>query len=240
MREVTYAKHALRSFAELYVKIAIESLNIETGEIQLGYQRKRFEGNLIEQIFLSDKLDNGAGYADKLSKPEEVKKILDRIINDIKPIWEGSWHKDCDSSCQNCLRNYDNRKVHGLLNWKLALDMAEIAYDVKYDEDRWFYGIEKKLENFVNSYSEREFELKKLGNMFAVINFKKNVGVILTHPLWNTSKEIYWPDGLRQAFVDLSSLDGLEDIVPEDAFLDVMTFENSSVKLFHKLMRLKQ
>ena len=238
--EVPYAKHALRSFAELYVKIAIESLNIETGEIQLGYQRKRFDGNLIEQVFLSDKLENGAGYADKLSKPEEVKKILDRIINDIKPIWEGSWHKDCDSSCQNCLRNYDNRKVHGLLNWKLALDMAEIAYDVKYDEDRWFYGIEKKLENFVNSYSEREFELKKLGNMFAVINFKKNVGVILTHPLWNTSKEIYWPDGLRQAFVDLSSLSGLEDIVPEDAFLDVMTFENSPVKLFHKLMRLDQ
>ena len=76
--------------------------------------------------------------------------------------------------------------------------------------------------------------------MFAIINPKKNTGVILTHPLWNTSKEIYWPDELRQAFTDLSSQDGLGNIVPEDAFLDLMTFENSSVKLFHKLMRLKQ
>ena len=237
LREMPHAaKNALRSFAELYVKVALEILDIEASEIQVGYQRKKKNGNLVEQIFLSDKLDNGAGYADKLSEEEVTLKILDTIIKDIKPEWESSKHNNCDSSCQKCLRNYDNRKVHGLLNWKLALDMTEIASGLRYDEDRWFDGIEKKLDGFVDAYSELSFEIKKLGNIYAVVNNKRKLGVILTHPLWNTSREIYWPDVLRQAFTDLSAISGMEDILPEKSFLDIMTFEKAPVELFHQLL----
>ena len=43
--------------------------------------------------------------------------------------------------------------------------MAEIASGLRYDEDRWFDGIEKKLDGFVNAYSGLSFEIKKLGNI---------------------------------------------------------------------------
>ena len=33
----------------------------------------------------------------------------------------------CDTSCNLCLRDFGNLSYHGLLDWRLALDMARIA-----------------------------------------------------------------------------------------------------------------
>src|SRR5262249_47596418 len=33
---------------------------------------------------------------------------------------------DCDTSCNRCLRDFQNLPYHGLLDWRLALDMARI------------------------------------------------------------------------------------------------------------------
>jgi len=34
---------------------------------------------------------------------------------------------ECDTSCNLCLRDFANLAYHGLLDWRLALDMARIA-----------------------------------------------------------------------------------------------------------------
>jgi hypothetical protein len=34
---------------------------------------------------------------------------------------------ECDTSCNRCLRDFHNLPYHGLLDWRLALDMARIA-----------------------------------------------------------------------------------------------------------------
>ncbi len=34
---------------------------------------------------------------------------------------------ECDTSCNRCLRDFHNLPYHGLLDWRLALDMARLA-----------------------------------------------------------------------------------------------------------------
>src|SRR5262249_19972218 len=34
---------------------------------------------------------------------------------------------ECDTSCNRCLRDFANLPYHGLLDWRLALDMARLA-----------------------------------------------------------------------------------------------------------------
>ena len=42
--------------------------------------------------------------------------------------WLSETHAtECDTSCNQCLRDYSNMPYHGLLDWRLALDMARIA-----------------------------------------------------------------------------------------------------------------
>jgi DEAD/DEAH box helicase domain-containing protein len=35
--------------------------------------------------------------------------------------------QECDTSCNRCLRDFHNLPYHGLLDWRLALDMARIT-----------------------------------------------------------------------------------------------------------------
>ena len=35
----------------------------------------------------------------------------------------------CFTSCPDCLRSYSNLAYHGVLDWHLAIDMAELALD---------------------------------------------------------------------------------------------------------------
>ena len=36
-------------------------------------------------------------------------------------------NNECDTSCNTCLRDFHNLPYHGLLDWRLALDMARLA-----------------------------------------------------------------------------------------------------------------
>ena len=116
---VPAARAAIRSFAELFIKTASAKLEIELGELQVGFQSKRIDSSIVEQIFISDKLENGAGYASVLATKTVIEKILNEVLKSIKPRFEAKLHSsECDSACPNCLRSYENRKNHGYLNWK--------------------------------------------------------------------------------------------------------------------------
>ena len=234
---VPAARAAIRSFAELFIKTASAKLEIELGELQVGFQSKRIDSSIVEQIFISDKLENGAGYASVLATKTVIEKILNEVLESIKPRFEAKLHSsECDSACPNCLRSYENRKNHGYLNWKLALDMAEIACGLNYDENRWFHNIELQVKNFINSYPELELELFKSNNLYGVICPSKNNGLIFTHPLWNTSNNQYWGDTLTQAYTDLVSKVPLIKTETNKIFLDLWTFQTNSRAAFEALV----
>jgi len=240
IKELPAAKAANRSFAELFLKTAATELDIGIGELQVGFQVKRSEDNssTVEQIFLSDSLENGAGYSNEIASKAMIEKILGKIILDTRYKFQKINHSgDCDSSCPDCLRSYENRRNHGYLDWRLALDLAEVAYGINYDESRWFKDAELLTDNLINSYQGIgvEFEKLKLGRLFAIVNKSNNRAVIFMHPLWNGINSFYWNDEQEQAFTDLKNyLPSLNQI--KSPFIDLWILRNKPQAIFDALI----
>ena len=99
---------------------------------------------MIGEVFLCDRLENGAGYCDYLAQPTEFGKLLQLgdATNANPDAIAAKWMSDqpglesttphaleCDTSCNLCMRDYYNLPYHGLLDWRLALDMVRLAAD---------------------------------------------------------------------------------------------------------------
>ncbi len=132
-----YARSALYSFGYLLRKFAtIQELDISTDELQVEVRPVRRDENVYGQIFIADKLANGAGYCRHLAEPNEkgefrLKNILqDMIKEDSKFYPELVDHgNQCDSSCYQCMRDYMNMSYHPLLDWRLGLDLVNLCLD---------------------------------------------------------------------------------------------------------------
>ena len=111
---------------------ASAELDVDPTELDAGFRSINQNGTPIGQAFLSDKLENGAGYCRWFGKPEHFQKLLDQAKPDVSASLAEVWMKEtynheCDSSCNTCLRDFYNLPYHGLLDWRLALDMARLA-----------------------------------------------------------------------------------------------------------------
>ena len=133
------------SFAFWLRSAAGAHLDVDPLELRSGYRST--SGSLvgssspvIGQAFLSDHLENGAGYCVKLGEPQQFQDLLLQgdvnSTNSIAEKWTSaaaasgphtSHATECDTSCNLCLRDFSNQPYHGLLDWRLALDMARIA-----------------------------------------------------------------------------------------------------------------
>src|SRR6185437_15545405 len=61
---------AFWSFAEILRRACQVALDIDPQELVMGLQARVVDGNPSARVFLADALDNGAGYAAELGKPE--------------------------------------------------------------------------------------------------------------------------------------------------------------------------
>ena len=100
-------------------------LDVEPGELDGGMYVTRQDGVAQAQAFLSDRLENGAGYATYLSKAETFTSLMDTCGGVLRRQW-GAHAPNCDTSCAKCLRDYTNLPFHPLLDWRLALDMIQM------------------------------------------------------------------------------------------------------------------
>ena len=105
-------------------------LDIETQELDTAIRTIQRNGQPMAQAFLCDKLENGAGYCRWLGQPSNFPKLLDKLDpyqrGSVTREWLGTHSKECDTSCNRCLRDFYNLPYHGLLDWRLAFDMARI------------------------------------------------------------------------------------------------------------------
>lgn len=115
-------------------------LDIDTNELQAGFRSLSRDGQPVGQAFLADQLENGAGYCRELATPARLQQLLDQAdverVGTIAHKWAGMvdtpgvgppHHAECDTSCNRCLRDFNNLPYHGLLDWRLGLDMARLA-----------------------------------------------------------------------------------------------------------------
>jgi hypothetical protein len=70
-------------------------------------------------------LENGSGFSWEIYL-NRFDAVMDYILNDLGRTYRADTHEGCDSSCYSCLRDYGNAGVHGLLDWRLGMELAEI------------------------------------------------------------------------------------------------------------------
>jgi len=111
---------------------AAAELDVDTTELDAGFRSLKANGTPIGQAFLSDKLENGAGYCRWFGEAARFQGLLNQansgISESLADLWMKESHRDeCDTSCNYCLRDFYNLPYHGLLDWRLALDVARLA-----------------------------------------------------------------------------------------------------------------
>lgn len=134
------AKAAWSSLAFLLQRAGGVMLDCAPDELECGFKPMELGGGVRgAQVFLADRLENGAGYAAEVSR--RFDKLLERILEPGGPFdWTADRH-GCQTSCYTCLRSYANMRFHPLLDWRLALDMARMLADERFspslDDPSW-------------------------------------------------------------------------------------------------------
>jgi DEAD/DEAH box helicase domain-containing protein len=189
------------SFAELFKRSAVDVLEISPGELTVGLQPIRNEdGTRVARIFLADDLANGAGYATHLGRKEVFSEVLRKIgeknsngewtMDSLAHEYELDAHaSDCLASCPDCLRSYDNRYLHPALDWRLALDVAELARDYELDISRWL-KLSQRLSKGITDSLEG-FEIQETGSLIAICNQSNKTAAVMSHPLWSVDNAKY-------------------------------------------------
>lgn len=182
---------AFLSWGYLLRRSVASYLDIDASELSIGYHVSSITHK--PEIFIVERLENGSGYCNFLSGRKYKNVPFEAII---KPLIEGgtlykflcspSHLENCMSSCYDCIRDYSNQQEHQILDWRLGLDMAKIAFDqnacIDFDTIYWKQYIET---NIALLLSKRNLKLEKDGNLYAAYDSNHDLIGIIVHPLWS-------------------------------------------------------
>ena len=97
-----------------------KDLNIERRDIKACLSAKLINGILDLSIVIYDSVPGGAGHSRRLVT-KDGKMLHSIFMSALKSMSECN----CEPSCYNCLRSYENQKVHDLLDRKLAIEFLK-------------------------------------------------------------------------------------------------------------------
>ena len=206
---------ALYSLAFMLRRAAAVYLDIQDYELKAGIRSQEDPalGLVVGQVFLSDTLENGAGYATYLGTPAVMRELLEMVARptprqfydrNVAPLHADS----CDTSCPDCLRSYSNLAYHNLLDWRLAIDMAQLALDpsapISLASPQW---------SRVADVAATTLEAARPTSRRTVIAGLPALtdgaeAVIVTHPLWRTERAALGPE-LAAAWDEAERVRGL-------------------------------
>jgi DEAD/DEAH box helicase domain-containing protein len=184
---------AMWSFAEIVRQGCQITLDVQPDELQVGLQPARSNGVRTHRVFVADALENGAGYATELGKIENLKGVLDDVLGELADSYESEQHRACTESCPDCLRSYDNRWLHGALDWRLGLDVARLAAGHRLDASRWLSRSEVLCRSFSRAYTAAvRTDTHEVGDgLLAVVRSDRQRGVVIGHPLWRREPALF-------------------------------------------------
>ena len=221
---------ALWSLAELLRIAAGTELDVNPNELEVGLQPWKTEaGTVTRRIFIADSLENGAGYARHLGSPGVLERIVGNVVETIGLKIELPGHvESCDSSCPDCLRSYDNRFVHSHLDWRLALDLAQLARGDPLVAQRWLGRSETIVGSFVAAFgSHTDFEMVVSGELHGVTSPQVGRAAMFGHPLWRADPA-YFVGAQRDADLQLRSGHDVREV----RFFDLRTLQRHPAKVF--------
>jgi len=198
------AKAAWYSFGFMIRRAAAFHLDVADSEIDMGIQPfKDFSVPFdppSAKIFLSDTLENGAGYSALLGDPNEFEGLLLLILGQ-HPVRGEQFHgphvseshkRDCSTSCHRCLREFGNMAYHTILDWRLGLDMARLAMDagaaIDLEQDYWAGLIERQTPPYLETFG---LQTEIVDGVYCGIDETRGDAVVVTHPLWDLNPANY-------------------------------------------------
>jgi hypothetical protein len=187
------------SLAFLLRTAAVASLDVDVQELSAGFRTIPGQFGPVGQVFLSDSLENGAGYCRWLSEHDNFLEILSRLA--VSPAGEsaalllGVHASECDASCNRCLRDYYNLPYHGVLDWRLGLEMARLlaSQSTQFDlSSSWEKNQNPWLCLFDGQQSPVTASLRQLGydpapeiaGLRVYVSEHRRIVLVLRHPLW--------------------------------------------------------
>lgn len=186
---------ALYSFGFLARRAAADQLDVHEREIKVGLRVLRdAAGDVVGQIFISDSLENGAGYASLLGTPARAEALLRYMVGQSSPTFYGflvgQQHagpglNGCTTSCPDCLRDFSNLPYHSILDWRLGLDVARLALDpaaaIDFSVPYW-QGVDAAAAG-PHFAAMPGWQPVTFGGLCAAR--RNDRAIIITHPLWN-------------------------------------------------------
>ncbi|GAA4116108.1 DEAD/DEAH box helicase [Knoellia locipacati] len=202
------------SLAEVLRRSAKRLLDIDPQELEFGLYPTS-QGSMT--VFIADALDNGAGYAAELGSEDNFRELLSTTRLALERDWNEKAHSACASSCLDCLRSYDNRRLHGALDWRLALDMLDLLAGEALAPSRWF---DLGLETARGIASTRLMSLEAgqtEGGVPYLAHRDRGKAVLLGHPLWQRDED-YAVDEQIIAIDELEDSLGAHGTTQSDVF----------------------
>ncbi|NKG19880.1 DEAD/DEAH box helicase [Paeniglutamicibacter terrestris] len=183
----------LWSMAEVLRTAAKHALDIDPQEMQAGLQHRMVGSVASARVFLADTLDNGAGYAAQIAKPDVFGNLLRETRKNLQAEFEDAEHQGCSTSCPDCLRSWDNQRLHGVLDWRLALDMLDLSSGLELNLQRWFSRDSEIRAIAKGIHEDIRVELVGPDSAPMLLLDSEKVGVLIGHPLWFRERETPMP-----------------------------------------------
>lgn len=200
---------ALYSFGFLARRAAADLLDVHEREIKVGLRVvSDSAGGVTGQVFISDSLENGAGYATLLGDPLETEKLLRYVVGQSNPTFyhflvspqhAGPGPNACTTSCPDCLRDFSNLPYHSILDWRLGLDLARLALDSSAPIDftvSYWQGIDAAAAGPYFA-AMPQWQAVRFGGLYA--GRRNDRAIIISHPLWDRDPGQFGPQ-LAAAF----------------------------------------
>ena len=229
---------AFWSFAEIIRKGCKEALDLDPSELETGLHPVMSPNGEFQtrKIFLADRLENGAGYAPEIAQSSQLKQIMEEILDPLKKQYEGEKHSgDCSRACPDCLSSWDNQRLHAALDWRLGLDMAELASGADLSLDRWFSRSDKMTQTFVEGYNYyNDLKVEKVNEIDVIIRDDDSgdrSAVILWHPLW-MHDERYLNDHQSEVYEYVQSTLGISSPMMSDLWV----LDRRPAEIYKKLL----
>jgi Lhr-like helicase len=178
--------------------------------------------------FLSDTLDNGAGYCTHLAEPDVFRDLMATAKKMLAAFSAGTHNRDCRGSCYECLRDYTNMAYHSLLDWRLASDLLailEAGEDYQGQPARQAAGL---LRNWASDFPSGDAQfVEDLGGKGPAVLFEERLWVAAKSP-FEAADESLQPQRIRDVRA-AAEADGSG--VPHVVFIDEFVLDKAPARV---------
>jgi len=184
---------ALYSLGFMMRRAAAVRLDIDERELKVGLRIIQDTNAQIRgEIFVSDSLENGAGYSSHLGTPSEAEDLLRFLTGQgdtafYAPLVAPSHEGVCQTSCPDCVRDFSNLAFHNILDWRLGLDLARLALNPNAPIDFTLPYWQNLAASTAAAYFASQPQWQSLTLAGVPAGRRGSTVEIIAHPLWSTN-----------------------------------------------------